>query len=314
MSILHVAQLQDSSDILANRRLVRERWEKDGVLFFRNVIPAALVSWAEGLFREKLANEDLIDPALDRLVWTGKQPVSRRPCDAIGTEIWHKFAELPVLNDLAHIALDDDPLWIPIVGHRSSLPTGPVEDGDDIFFGRHQDSYFSRGMHYIVFWMPIRDASIDAGSFAVAPGMHKRGDLYGEDHKMIVDSVPDEAWQSADFRAGDLLMFDFFTPHATLPNPSDQIRISLDMRAVGKHSAVPLFGTVEHVEGCAVTIRTEDGRLETVTVCDETYIRDMNPFPRIATHDLGRIAYPGAHVMATRDEQDRAIVLRRNWY
>jgi hypothetical protein len=131
---------------------------------------------------------------------------------------------------------------------------------------------------------------------------------------MLRDAVPDEDWRSADFRAGDLLIFDFFTPHVTLPNPSQQIRISLDVRAVPASSPLPVTGQVVSVAGTDVTIRTDEGKLVTVRVTEKTYIRDMHPIPRIAIAELDRIAFPGAHVMASVDHTGEAKMFRRNFY
>jgi ectoine hydroxylase-related dioxygenase (phytanoyl-CoA dioxygenase family) len=312
--MIEVAPLTDSTSILHDAPALKQRWEDEGVLFFRGVLDPDLIARTEERFRQALAGEALIDPAVDKLVWTGNAPQTRRPCDALGTEVWHEFVKLPLLNDLMRTLFDDEPVWIPIVGHRSSMPSGPIEPGADIFAGRHQDSYFSRGMHYIVCWMPIKDAALDCGSFAVAPGVHKRGNLYTDDHMMRVDGVPDEGWCSADFRAGDLLVFDFYTPHATLPNPSNQIRISLDVRAVAASSPIPVIGAVESVDGADVIVCADDGRVVEVHVTDETYIRDMNPFPRIPTNELTRIAFPGARVMATVNEDGEAVIFRRNFY
>jgi ectoine hydroxylase-related dioxygenase (phytanoyl-CoA dioxygenase family) len=312
--MIEVAPLTDSTSILHDLSALKQRWDEDGVLFFRGVLDPELIARTEERFRQALADEELIDPAVDKLVWTGNAPRTRRPCDALGTEVWHEFVRLPLLNDLMRALFDDEPVWIPIVGHRSSMPTGPIASGADIFAGRHQDSYFSRGMHYIVCWMPIKDAAVDAGSFVVAPGAHKLGNLYADDYKMRVDGVPNEAWCSADFCAGDLLVFDFYTPHATLPNPSNQIRISLDVRAVAASSPIPVIGAVASVDGTNVIVRTDDGREVQVHVTDETYIRDMHPFPRIPTDELEKIAFPGARVMATVNERSEAVIFRRNFY
>src|SRR5262249_23213952 len=111
-----------------------------------------------------------------------------------------------------------------------------------------------------------------------------------------------------------LLVFDFYTPHATLPNPSDQIRISLDLRAIAASSAIPVIGSVEDVNGTDVSVRTDDGDLVTIHITDDTYIRDMNPLPRIPTAELGKIAYHGAHVIATCNRANEAIIFRRNFY
>jgi hypothetical protein len=311
---MEIEALTDSTALLGNSSALKRRWDEEGVLFFRKVIDPDLIRWAESKFRQALANEELIDPSVEQLIWTGKSPKTRRPCDSLGTEVWHKFVKVPLLNDLTRIVLQDEPVWIPIVGHRSSLPTSAIKPGQDIFAARHQDSYFSEGMHYTVCWMPIKDAALDAGSFAVAPAAHKRGNMYGPDHHMRRDAIPDHEWRSADFRAGDLLMFDFFTPHATLPNPSNQIRISLDVRAIPASAPRPITGTVESVSGTAVAIRTEEGDLVTIHVTDSTYVRDMQPIPRIPTAELQRIAFPGARVMATAKAGGEALMLRRNFY
>lgn len=311
---MDVKPLADSTALLGDAEAIKQRWEEDGVLFMRGVIDPELIKWAESKYREVLIREGLIDPTAEKLIWTGKKPEVFRPCDVIGTEVWHKFAELPVLNDLMRIVLEDEPRWIPIVGHRSSIPTGPIKPGQDLFAARHQDSYFSKGMHYVVCWMPIKDAALDAGSFAVAPGAHKSGNFYDDDHKMVVDSIPDDQWQSADFRAGDLLMFDYYTPHVTLPNPSDQVRISLDIRAIPASAPKPIMGTVESVDGTNVVIRTDDDERVKVHVSDETYIRDMLPLPRVPTEEFGRIAFPGANVMTTVRDDGEAVMFRPNSY
>jgi hypothetical protein len=73
-------------------------------------------------------------------------------------------------------------------------------------------------------------------------------------------------------------------------------------------------GVVEAVDGAFVKVRTEDGAFVTIRVSDGTYIRDMQPTPRIPTAELERIAFPGAHVMATVDGAGEAVMLRRNFY
>jgi Phytanoyl-CoA dioxygenase (PhyH) len=311
---MDIETLTDSTDLLGHPSALKHRWDEDGALFFRGVVDAGLIRWAEARFRRVLADEELIDPSVDPLIWTGKTPRTRRPCDSLGTEVWREFVKLPLLNDLMRIVVEDEPIWIPIVAHRSLLPTGVIKPDEDIFALRHQDFYFSRGMRYCVCWIPIRDASRDAGSIAVAPGAHKRGNLYGPDHCMPREAVADDEWRSADFRAGDLLMFDFFMPHAALPNPSNQIRISLDVRAIAASSPRPITGNVESVSGTDVTIRTEQGDLVAIHVTDSTYIHDALVKPRIPTADLQRIAFPGARVMATAQEGGEALLLRSHIY
>ncbi len=315
--MISVAPLTDSTPLIGNPEALRQRWEEDGVLFVRGVMDSELVAWARGKYREALAAEDLIDPAKEVPTWTGNAPKSRRPCDALGTSVWHEVVKQPELNAILHDIFDADPVWIPIVAHRSGMPTGPLKNGEDMFSGKHQDGFFNEGIQFAICWMPIRDVNLDSGSFAVAPGSHRNGFLHAEGaegYPIPAGIIPENAWRSADFRVGDVLIFHYLTAHATLPNPSNEIRMSLDVRAVPAWAPQPIVGKVDGVEGTDVTIRTEDGLLATVHVTDETFIRDMNPRPRVPTSELQRIAYPGASVMAMAGEDGKATVLRRNFY
>jgi hypothetical protein len=104
------------------------------------------------------------------------------------------------------------------------------------------------------------------------------------------------------------------TAHTTLPNPSDEIRLSLDVRAVPDWAPQPVIGTVDSVNGLAVTIDTDEGGKVTVDITAETFIRDMNPRPRYTVSELDRIAYPGARVMAMVSSNGTTTVIRRNFY
>lgn len=319
--MIDVAHLTDSTDLIGNPQALRQRYLDDGVVYLRGVIDPELIAWGRGKYREALTAEGLIDPANEAPVWTGKKTDTWRPCDAIGTTVWHEVVKQPLLNAVMRDIFADDPVWIPIAAHRSGLPTGPIEEGQDLFAGRHQDGFYNEGMLFTICWMPIRDVAMDRGSFAVAPGTHHRGSLHDislKGNAIPRDAIPDEAWRSADFRVGDVLIFNYLTAHTALPNPSDEIRMSLDVRAIPASAPRPVIGAVETVAetaaGADVTIRTEEEGLVTVHLTDQTLIRDMNPWPRIPLGEVEKIAYPGAHVMAMARPDRSVTVLRRNFY
>ena len=315
--MIAIQQLTDSTPLIGNANAIRQRYEGEGAVFFRGVIDPALLGWAQEKYREALAGEGLIDLASEAPVWTGKVTKTWRPCDAIGTAVWHEVVKQPGLNAIMRDVFAAEPVWIPIAAHRSGLPTGPLKDGQDMFAGRHQDGFYNEGMLFTICWMPIRDVTMDRGSFAVAPGTHKRGSLHDtsrEGNGIPREAIADDEWRSADFRVGDVLIFNYLTAHTALPNPSDEIRLSLDVRAIPAWAPQPVIGAVEKVEGSDVTIRTEDRGLVTVHCTSETLIRDMNPWPRIPLSEMAKIAYPGASVMAMAREDRTVTVLRRNFY
>lgn len=314
--MLKIAALTDSAPLIENPIALRERWKSDGYLFFREILDPALLAWAYQQYRVPLIAEGLIDSAVEAPIWTGAEPKTRRPCDAVGTTVWKEIIKQPILNDILRIVFDDEPVWQPIVAHRSGLPSGPLKSNHDIFEARHQDGPFNEGMQFAVCWIPLRDIALDSGSFAVAPGSHKMGCLHSgtKDFRIEGNAIPDDQWLSTDYHPGDVLMFDYMTAHAALPNLSNEIRTSIDIRAIPSKAPQPIRGCVERVEGDDVSILTDEGKHITVHVDDRTYIRDMNPRPRLSMSELQKIAYPGAHVLAMLDDDGRTTVLRRNFY
>lgn len=315
--MLNLLPFTESSSLLVNPKALRERWDEDGYLFFRGLLDPALLAWGHQRYREALAGEGLIDVTRpDAPIWTHNEPKTRRPCDALGVTVSSRITGAPALNQVLRTVFDDEVVWLPIVAHRSGLPSGPIKADDDVFNQRHQDGPFNEGMQFAVCWIPMRDVVPNHGGFAVARGTHKAGLLHHEayDFKIRRETVPDDAWRSIDFKAGDVLMFHWMTVHAALPNESDEIRTSIDIRAIPAHSPQPIRGSVEKVAGADVSILTEGGEHITIHVDESTLIRDMNPRPRIPLSEIGRIAYPGAKVIAMLSDSGRVNVLRRNFY
>lgn len=317
--MIDVPLLEDSTPLIGDGDALRARWDRDGVLYFHDVLDPELMAWAEQHYRKALAAEDLIDLDVEAPVWTGVKSDTWRPCDAIGTTVWHEIAKQPRLNAILRELFQADAAWLPIAAHRSAFPSGPLKEGEDIFAGQHQDAFYNEGMNSTICWMPVRDLQdMDGGTFALAPGLHKKGILHRKDlpnYRIPDGAIPKEAWRSAVYKVGDVVIFRDDTPHAALPNLSNEFRLSLDIRVGSALAPQPVQGTVEGVQGTSVTIR-EDGtdELVTVTVDDETFIRDMNPHPRVPTSEVERIAYPGARVLAMAGNDRKATVLRRNRY
>jgi hypothetical protein len=319
MEMIDVPNLADSTPLLGDGAALRARFENDGVLYFHGVIDPNLMARAEQHYRKALADEELIDLSVEAPIWTGKGSDTWRPCDAIGAKVWKEVIKQEALNDILRELFQAEPAWLSIVAHRSAFPSGPLKEDEDIFAGRHQDAFFNEGMNSTVCWMPIRDvADMDCGTFALAPGSHKLGLLHDANHpKYAIPAgrVPKDAWRSAAYRVGDVVIFRDDVVHTALPNLSNEFRISLDLRVGSSEAPQPVSGTVESVDGDAVTIRDDDSQVAvTVRVSDKTFIRDMSPIPRVPLAELQRIAFPGARVLAMAEKDGHAKVLRRNRY
>lgn len=174
-------------------------------------------------------------------------------------------------------------------------------------------------MNSTICWMPVRNvADMNCGTFTLAPGPHKRGFMHSKDlpnYRIPKGSIATDEWRSAAYRVGDVVIFRDDTAHTASPNLSNEFRLSLDIRVGSSLAPQPVAGTVERVTGTDVTIRSDDtNELVTVHISDETFIRDMNPQPRVPTSELQRIAYPGARVLAMAGPDRKAKVQRRNRY
>jgi hypothetical protein len=313
-----ISELRDSGDLRGDGPAVRQRFEEDGYVFFRDVVNRDIVKRGYELFKRPLVAEGLLQADACETKWTGSAPKTRRPCDIIGRAIWPEIAADPLLNEHMQEILGEAPIWLPIVAHRSSLPSSSAVRAGDAFAGRHQDGFFNEGIEFVICWVPMMDISRSNGGLAVARGTHRRGWLHDPAAPPRYDvprgQIADEDWHTAAFRAGDALFFDYRTAHTALPNHTDQIRLSLDLRAIPASAPLPVVGTVVRQAGSDIRIRTDEGKEVDVAVGDETYIRFMDPFPRIPLGEVGKVAHPGANVIAMVDRRGRATVLRPNVY
>jgi hypothetical protein len=58
--MIEVTPLTDSTELLGNPEALRQRWDEDGTLYFRGIVPCELMRWAEQNYREALAAEGLM--------------------------------------------------------------------------------------------------------------------------------------------------------------------------------------------------------------------------------------------------------------
>jgi len=313
---MEVGTLVDSTPLVGDSDALRARFAEDGYLLVRKIIDPQLIAWARGRYRDALAAEELIDPTVEAPIWTGNEPKTRRPCDALGTEVWHEMVRQPQLVELLTSIFGEPPVWVPIVAHRSGLPSGEPAPDQDLFEGRHQDGFFNAGMNLTICWIPMMDIDRARGGFAIAPRTHGKGWFHSDQtpYKVPREAFPETMWRTIDFKVGDVLIFNDQIVHTGLPNPSNEIRMSLDVRAVPKSAPSPIVGVVNEVKGGSVSIHADTGEDVDVLVDDNTFIRDMDPRQRVPTAEVERIAYPGAHVIAMVKAGGKAMVLRRNFY
>lgn len=99
----------------------------------------------------------------------------------------------------------------------------------------------------ITVWIPIVDATEENGCLVVAPGSHKRGLSLHCEMPSGIHEIPDglvgPSRKTLPMNAGDVLFMNKLTMHASLPNTSDGIRWSFDLRynPIGDDTGRPWF-------------------------------------------------------------------------
>lgn len=306
--------LLDSTPLLENPERLQQRWNDDGVLYFRGVVdPEAIAAVRENyLARLKevgVVDENAIDP-----IWNGINKIDGKAVRKIDDEVWQALVTHPSFDRVIRTFLGETPAWVPIVVHRASPPLGETKIAD-IYHARHQDGVFNLGVEFITCWVPLMDIDDTVGGLAVVPGSHKRsfydyGDnLPGRAEPIPAGKIADALWRRPDYRVGDILMFHGMTAHAGLPNSSDRFRLSIDVRYVPGSDPKPIVGTVNHFDGSIVDMTTESGEGLRVGVDDSTMVRGPKG-SRVVGEEMSTVLFQGANVIAMPDAKGHAKLVR----
>ncbi len=243
-----IAELPDSSALLADHAALRARLQEDGFVFLRGVIDAATVNAGRAEVLARLAAVDEITPGTD--IATGRS--KRREIEADLGRFWQSVSEGRQLRQASH-GSDIARVMEVIAGE-------PVRSQDYMFLrvgvpgratGVHYDYPFFARAHDRVWtvWMPLGDVPVARGPLVVVEGSHRFGDII---EKMIGFDVVRDTTRKADlgvdalelarthgtrllttdFTAGDVMVFGMYLAHGSLDHhdPSGAVRVSCDVR------------------------------------------------------------------------------------
>jgi ectoine hydroxylase-related dioxygenase (phytanoyl-CoA dioxygenase family) len=198
---------------------------------------------------------------------------------------------------------------VPNVNYRLYPPGGPVT-------GAHQDGFFSPGIDaFRPLWIPLVPMSRDVGGLIVALGEHKNGYFHnlapGKALRIPQGVINPESWATADYQPGDLLVVHPSSPHAGMPNRSDRLRISLDVRIQSAANPTAFAGIVTAVTPTSISIATDDGGIGDITlnVDADTFIRVLHPGIREPFDRFAEYTQPGMRLTIVRNA-NRAMMLR----
>jgi ectoine hydroxylase-related dioxygenase (phytanoyl-CoA dioxygenase family) len=252
---MHFGELRPSNELLSDSVALRNRLNEDGYLFLRGLLDRTKVLAARREMLERLVEVDEID--LTRpLMEAFASGVSRR--SQIDLRAFQRA--LRTGRALQTLCGQGE-----IIQFYENFLGGPVRPLDFIWVrtapvgfgtGCHIDRvYMSQGTaNLFTSWIPLGDVPRSEGTLVILEGSHKIAEKLGGYRDFDVDrdparlqrypvgwfsTAPQEVqqqlggrWLTADFQAGDVLVFTQYTMHCSLDNcsPEKRIRLSVDAR------------------------------------------------------------------------------------
>ncbi len=224
---------QEGASVLAGRL------ERDGYLFLPGLLPAAgvanvqrqvgaVIRDAGWLRRDAPVTAALAEPAGFCVDPEPSYVDILRKINAL--QDYHALKHHDRLIDLFTALLGGPILPHPRVLGRNIWPNQPA-----FTTKAHQDYPNVQGTEEVyTAWIPLIDCPMEVGPLQVAVGSHRRGvfdfDIAAGAGGIEIADRLDGQWRTAGFVQGDVLIFHSLTVHKGVPNFSDRLRMSMDVR------------------------------------------------------------------------------------
>jgi ectoine hydroxylase-related dioxygenase (phytanoyl-CoA dioxygenase family) len=230
-----------ANGLMDDPAMLRSRLDVEGYLFLRSAVDAAKVAPATRDVLEVFANGGFVADSSDN-EWTGAGDPTQVSLNAITSlESVRALHSSPEMQAIYRALFGEDGTLFETTMLRFNFP------GDDIHvIPPHQDGVANGpNTDFLTFWIALVDVPRAMGGLAVAAGSHLRGLLRHPEHptqesvvfpgarhtSVEVEAVAAGSWRTADFEAGDLVVFHAYTVHGGVPNRTNRIRLSVDRRA-----------------------------------------------------------------------------------
>jgi hypothetical protein len=232
-----VDELADSSGMLDDPALLRERLAEAGYLFFRGLLPPATVRAAGAAVLARLRDGGWTDAGGA----PSAQPRALNSVDGLSDPAFRaallcaEFNRIPYLGPLratVRRVLGTAAFSYPVKVLRAVYPErpGPRARGRYI----HYDYGVGGGQDMLTSWLPLMEVPVQLGGLAVQPGGHH---WPPQPPRPLSESA--RGWATTSYQPGDVLIFHCLTPHAALPNTGHGLRISGDFRGQTPDHPVP---------------------------------------------------------------------------
>lgn len=249
------AGLEESNKYLGDGKSLRQKYEQDGYLFFRDVIDHDKVREVRSDIISILHDYGLVPEAENDVpVWTGKELPDH-------LEMHTKIHALKSYDEMR-----TNP---GLVGIMKQLFGAPVYSWMNVdvrtqtprmvpITSIHQDyQVFYRAAPFAISWIPLMDIEENVGGVDLALGSHKtiteadygwsKERYYTGNAGAVLPALTAEqcgAFARTTYNVGDLLVIHDKVAHRSLPNTSKKLRLSMDVRFQPSDSFIPWYAKI----------------------------------------------------------------------
>lgn len=228
----------DATHLLEDTAVLHARMDEDGYLFFRDLLPRALIEGIRREMLEILADAEWIDRAAPRDAAIANLANFVAEPDPAFMKVFYRELSLKSLNALAHhpnlIAVFEKLFAGEVFVHPRIITRNMFPQKETYTTPAHQDHPLVQGPieHYAA-WIPLGDCCAEMGGYSLAPGTHKNGYYDFEPAlgigQMEIVNLP-QRWVHSPTRMGDVVVHHSMLVHRGVPNRSRSIRLSVDCR------------------------------------------------------------------------------------
>ncbi len=229
----------DATEIVGDADGARSRFDQDGYLVVRGLLPAPVVEDLRRQFLPVLRQAGWIatdSPATDQVAEPSAFTVEPEPAYQ---KVYNQLYSLPAFHALQHrselMDLVGALLDAPVMPHPRIIARVMFPERTAHTTPAHQDFPPIQGTaDTITAWIPLTDLPAEMGGLEIAAGTHRQGvfdfvPALGAGGTEITDPL-DGAWVGGTFEQGDVLFFHSMTVHRGAPASGSRLRLSVDMR------------------------------------------------------------------------------------
>jgi hypothetical protein len=236
----NVAPFKDATALLETPQKLQTFAEKEGYLFFKNLLPEKDVIALRNQILTLAQSYNWLAPntpyQLGIAAPNAPQYKEDTPewrnfyCDVQKLHAFHALALHPRLIRPLEILFNE-----PVLPHSRNILRLLFPNSARYSTPPHQDNYYIGGSENTwTAWFALGDCPAELGGLACAPGTHKQGKLETQaaegagGRSVVVDE--NTHWVAAPMNCGDVLFLHSLTVHQGKDNQSNRLRLSCDYR------------------------------------------------------------------------------------